>query len=109
MRASHLLARDEPCRLQHLHVLRSAGESHAIGLGEIADRGFAERELRQHAAPRRIGQRVEDGVEPNINHVVEYRGPTSIVNRSVEYNCYFGVDAKLDRMCAPVRRSVISM
>ena len=49
-----------------------AGEAHSVRLGKLADRGFAERKLRQHSAPRRIGKGMEHGIESIINHVVEY-------------------------------------
>ena len=60
-------------------MLGRAGEAHSERLGKLADRGFAERKLRQHSAPRRIGKRVENSVESIINHVVEYV--------QVEYDC----------------------
>src|SRR4051812_5050822 len=75
MRAPDLLARDQPGPLEHFHMLRSAGEAHCKRLGERSDRSLAERELRQHPAPRRIGKRVENSIESILNHVVEYRPP----------------------------------
>ena len=68
-----LSARDEARGLEHLHMLRRAGEAHLIRFGKLADRGLAERELGEHAPPRRIGQRVEYVIESILNHVVEYR------------------------------------
>src|SRR4051812_7330905 len=73
VRASHLLARDEAGALEHLHMLGRSREAHAVRLGERTDRGLAERELGEHAAPRRIGQCMEHSVKSIINHLVEYR------------------------------------
>ena len=53
-------------------MLGRAGEAHGVRFGKLADRPFAERQGGKHPAPRRIGQRMKDGVELIINHVVEY-------------------------------------
>ena len=73
MRAPDLLARDQARVFEHLHMLGGAGEAHRKGFGQLADRGFAKREPRQHPSPRRIGKRVEHRIESIINHVVNYR------------------------------------
>ena len=65
-----LAPRDEAGILQHLHVLRGAGEAHVEGARKLADRFRAEREAGEHSAPRRIGQRMERRVESIFNHVV---------------------------------------
>src|SRR4051812_42697967 len=72
VRPADLLARNQPGGFEHFHMLRSAGEAHRKRLGKRADRSLAERQLREHPAPRRIGERVEDNIESILNHVVEY-------------------------------------
>jgi hypothetical protein len=42
-----------------------------MGRGQLSDRSLAARETGEHRPPRRIGKRVEGGVE-SFNHVVVY-------------------------------------
>ena len=51
------------------------------GLAELADRFLAEREVRQHSASGRIGQRLERRIELIFNHAVKYSVRVIIVNR----------------------------
>ncbi len=57
-------AADEACRLQHLQVLRDAGEGHVEGLGDVADAELVRlaEELEDPAAAR-IGQNLEDSAQ----------------------------------------------
>ena len=61
--AADLVARDEPGILQDAQMLDKTRQRHPERLGQLADRMLAVAELRQHGAPRRIGERAEYGVE----------------------------------------------
>src|SRR5512144_2829513 len=52
--AADLAPGEQPGVLEHLHVLRCAGEAHADRTRQLADRLFAKREAGEHPAPRRI-------------------------------------------------------
>lgn len=86
MRAAPHLTADQPGAFQHLDVFRDGCERHRKGFGELAHRPFPGGELAQHLPPRRIAERVEDGVHLDrlkVNHVVEYRRARAIVNLMV--------------------------
>jgi len=73
--AADLLGGDEPRPFQHAHVLLHAGERHVEPVGEVRDRGFRTAELLEHAAPGRVRQRREHGIEVGLrilNHMVQY-------------------------------------
>ena len=55
---------DEPGVLQDAQVLDEPGQRHAERLGELANRTLSAAEPRKHRAPRGIGERAEDCVEP---------------------------------------------
>jgi hypothetical protein len=59
--------------LQRLDVLGGAGESHVEGEGEFTDAALALGEALKNGAPRRVRQRVKDGIQIcdlMFNHVV---------------------------------------
>ena len=67
---------DQAGPLQHLDMLGSASERHGERLGQLSDAALAKRQVPDHGTPRRIGQRMEDGVEAGrfmLNHVVDYK------------------------------------
>ena len=95
--ASGLAARHEPGLLEHAQVPRDRRERHAVRLGQLAGRSLPLRQAFQHAAPNRVGQRGEDGVQrvdSIFNHRVKYilpppvckalRGPLSCVDHYAE-------------------------
>jgi hypothetical protein len=64
----------EACALERLYVLGGAGERHAQGSSQVADRQFAAGKTAQHSSPRRVGESMEDSVEMRgtlLNHLVE--------------------------------------
>ena len=56
-------ARDQAGVLQHLEVLGDRGLAHLERLGELLDRGLAQREPREDRPSRRVGKSGEGGVE----------------------------------------------
>src|SRR5215470_10769490 len=56
-------ARDQAGALQHLEVLGDGGQADVEGLGELGDRGLAEREAGQDRPAGRIGERREGRAE----------------------------------------------
>src|SRR5215470_12349574 len=72
--APDLLRGDEPGLLQDADVLLHAREGHVELLGKVRDRGLCASELLQDAAPGRVRQRGERGIEAGrrLNHVVQY-------------------------------------
>ena len=73
--AADLVARDEAGILQDAQMLDKTRERHPERLGQRADRMLAVAELRQHGAPRRIGERAEYGIETGgviVNHLVHF-------------------------------------
>lgn len=71
--ASFLRAGDQAGRFQHGQVFHEAGQRHLVLLRQLRDGATAVAQLRQHAAPRGIGQRREDQVQLGIfivNHKV---------------------------------------
>jgi len=72
--AADLFAFDEPRILENGQMLDDAGQRHADRRGQLADRALALTEPDQDRAPRRIGERAEDGIEPArriVNHKVK--------------------------------------
>ena len=70
-----LAARDQARALQDPQVPRNSGRGDAVRRGKIAHRRFAAREVADDAAPDRIGQSREYGVEGRlfmINQLVNY-------------------------------------
>jgi hypothetical protein len=55
---------DESGVLQNAKMLDEARQRHAERLGELADRALSAAEPRKHRAPRGVGERAEDCVEP---------------------------------------------
>ena len=79
--ASGLAARHEPGLLEHAQVPRDRRERHAVRLGQLAGRSLPLRQAFQHAAPNRVGQRGEDGVQrvdSIFNHRVKYILPPPV-------------------------------
>ena len=83
-----LFAFDEPGILENGEMLDDAGQRHADRRGQLADRALAVPEPDQDRAPRRIGERAEDGIEPArriVNHKVkcarEFRASQAAVER----------------------------
>lgn len=71
----NLFGSDQARLLKHADVLLHAGEGHLESLGEGADRCVGTGELLQNAAPSRIGERAERGIEVRLailNHIVQY-------------------------------------
>lgn len=71
--AAFLRARDQARRLQHRQVFHKAGQRHLILLRQLGDGATACAQLRQHAAPRGVGQRGEDQIQVGVfivNHKV---------------------------------------
>lgn len=68
-----LRARDQPRRLQHGEVFHEPRQRHAVRLREFGHSGAAAVQLRQHLAPRGIGQRGKHQVQLFVfivNHLV---------------------------------------
>lgn len=66
-------ASDQAGRFQHRQVFHEAGQGHLILLRQLGDGLTAVAQLRQHPAPRGVGQRGEDQVQVGIfivNHKV---------------------------------------
>src|SRR3954470_21031867 len=66
---------DEPGSLQDADVLLHAREGHVELVGKLRDRSVCASELLQNAAPRRVRESGERGVELGtliVNHVVQY-------------------------------------
>ena len=61
-----LRALDEARGLEHREVLHEARQRHVVRRGELADRPAALRELRDHRAPRTVGERGEERIEPVV-------------------------------------------
>jgi len=73
--AAGLFPLDEPCFLQNSEMLDEPRQRHIERLGQLADRALAVPEPSEHGAPRGIGERAEDCVEPRrriVNHKVKY-------------------------------------
>ena len=60
--AADLFAFDEPRILENGQMLDDSRQRHADRRGELADRTLAMPEPDQDRAPRRIGERAEDGI-----------------------------------------------
>src|SRR5215475_875732 len=73
--APDLLGGDEPRLLQDADVLLHAREGHVELLGKVRDRSLCTSELLQNAAPGRVRERGERGIEAGtqiLNHMVQY-------------------------------------
>src|SRR5262249_52012200 len=73
--APDLLRGDEPGVFQDTDVLFHAREGHVELLGKLGDRSVCTSELLQNAAPGRVRERGERGIEVGtriLNHVVQY-------------------------------------
>src|SRR5678816_2231562 len=73
--APELFRADEPGLLQDADVLLHAREGHVEFLGKVRDGSVCTAELLQNAAPRRVRERGERGIEAGIgrlNHLVQY-------------------------------------
>src|SRR3984885_11603811 len=64
--APDLLRSDEPRLLQDTDMLLHAREGHVKFLGKVRDRSVCSTELLQHAAPRRVRERSERGIEAGL-------------------------------------------
>ena len=63
-------ARQQPGILQQLYVFRGACEAHARWGCEFPDREFPFYQPAQYRPPRRIGERMENGIGALFNHMV---------------------------------------
>lgn len=57
------LAADQAGGFEYLDMFRRRGERHREGLGELADGAVPGGEITDHLPPRRVAERVEDGIE----------------------------------------------
>jgi hypothetical protein len=71
--AAFLVALDEPGVLEHAQVLHEPGQRHVVGRRELAYREIALAKRIEDAAPRRVRQGGEHGIERGaliLNHQV---------------------------------------
>jgi hypothetical protein len=61
--APDLFGAHEAARFQHLQMLEHRGQRHLKRLGQLLDGGRPAAEAVYHAAPGRIGQRLEHQIE----------------------------------------------
>lgn len=92
MHAAVALARDQPGGFEHAQVPADGRRRHAERLAQFTDAGGTAGELFEHAPPRRMSQRTEDGVEwiaLSINHVVNYKhaGPGGARRKTQAARC----------------------
>jgi len=72
--AAHFFPGDQTGILENGQMLDDSRQRHADRRGELADRALAMPEPHQDSAPRRIGERAEDGIQPArgiVNHKVK--------------------------------------
>ena len=79
MHAAIAFADEKSGIFEHAHMFRDRGQRHVKRFGQLADRVFAGRELRQHGAACGVGEGGECGVEGwTVNHVVNYYARAAI-------------------------------
>ena len=71
-RATDFFLCDEAGLLEDAKVFHDRGQGHAIGLGKLADGGFAEHQGGQNGAACGVGESAEGRIEPLVilNHMV---------------------------------------
>ncbi|MNV93244.1 hypothetical protein D3C71_1879130 [compost metagenome] len=73
MRPAAHFAPHEAGALEHLDVFRRGGKRDGEGGCKLAHQPLARRQILQHRPPRRVGERMEYGVEPIVhifNHII---------------------------------------